>query len=87
MQIFVYYLATINIILMVFNLIPLGALDGHYILPYFLSRNVARAYRAFNEQYGNMALMLLVMLSFVGLPIFSVIFGIGRALLPLLQVV
>ena len=54
--IFFYYLATINLILMLFNLIPLGALDGHYILPYFLSRSAAATYREFNAQYGNMAL-------------------------------
>jgi Zn-dependent protease len=85
--IFFYYLATINLILMLFNLIPLGSLDGHYILPYFLSRRAAEAYRALNNQYGNMALMGLVLLSFVGLPVFRFIFGVGRALLPYLIVV
>jgi len=38
---FFIYLARINLVLMVFNLIPLGSLDGHYILPYFLSRRLA----------------------------------------------
>lgn len=85
--IFFYYLATINLILMLFNLIPLGALDGHYILPYFLDRRTAQAYSAFNAQYGNMALMGLVLLSMVGVPVFRFIFGIGRALLPYLVVV
>jgi Zn-dependent protease len=86
-QVFFYYLATINLILMLFNLIPLGALDGHYILPYFLTPRAATAYRDFNAQYGNMALMGLVLLSVAGLPVFRFIFGIGNALLPYLQVV
>ncbi len=73
--------------LMVFNLIPLGALDGHYILPYFLPRDLARAYVEFNDQYGNMALMGLLLLSFMNVPVFGFIFGVGRALLPLLRIV
>jgi len=84
---FFYYLATINLILMLFNLIPLGALDGHYILPYFLNRRAAQTYLEFNAQYGNIALMGLVLLSFAGIPVFRVIFGIGRTLLPYLRVI
>jgi Zn-dependent protease len=84
--IFFFYLATINLILMLFNLIPLGALDGHYILPYFLDSRSAAAYRDFNARYGNMALMGLVLLSMVGVPVFHFIFGVGRALLPYLIV-
>lgn len=83
---FFYYLATINVILMLFNLIPLGALDGHYILPYFLSPRAAATYRSFNAQYGNMALMGLILLSVAGLPIFRFIFGVGQTLLPYLRV-
>jgi Zn-dependent protease len=83
---FFYYLATINLILMLFNLIPLGALDGHYMLPYLLDSRTAEAYRAFNAQYGNLLLLGLVLLSMVGVPVFSFIFGIGRALLPYLVV-
>jgi Zn-dependent protease len=85
-EIFFYYLATINLILMLFNLIPLGALDGHYILPYFLSNRGAIVYSDFNARYGNMALLGLMLLSFVGVPVFGFVFGIGRALLPFLQV-
>ncbi len=85
--VFVYYLTTINLMLMVFNLIPLGALDGHYILPYFLSPRAAAAYRNFNAQYGNLALMSLVLLSVAGVPIFRFIFQVGRSMLPYLVVV
>lgn len=83
---FFFYLAVINLILMLFNLIPLGALDGHYILPYFLSRRAAAVYRDFNDRYGNFALMALVLLSFAGVPIFRIIFSVGRTMLPYLQV-
>ena len=83
---FFFYLAVINLVLMLFNLIPLGALDGHYILPYFLSRRAAAVYRDFNDQYGNFALMGLILLSFAGVPIFRIIFTVGRTMLPYLQV-
>lgn len=33
-----YYLVFINLLLMLFNLIPLPPLDGHYVLHYFLPR-------------------------------------------------
>ena len=83
-QFFFIYLARINLLLMIFNLIPLGALDGHYILPYLLPRDLAYRYQVFNAQYGNMALMALVMLSFLGIPIFQFVWSIGAALLPII---
>jgi Zn-dependent protease len=79
---FFVFLAQINLLLMIFNLIPLGALDGHYILPYFLPRRMAQQYRYLNDRYGNMALMILVVLSIMGLPIFHNVFAISRMLLP-----
>jgi Zn-dependent protease len=81
---FFLYLARINLLLMLFNLIPLGALDGHYILPYFLNRRAAAAYVDLNARYGNMALMGLVMLSLLGIPVFAVVWRISDALLPLI---
>ena len=86
-QFFFVFLAKINLLLMIFNLIPLGALDGHYILPYFLSRNLAYRYRLFNARYGNMALMGFVLLSIVGLPVFNFIWSLGNFLLPVITVV
>ena len=83
-QFFFVYLTQINLLLMVFNLIPLGALDGHYILPYFLPREMAERYRHLNARYGNMALLGLVFLSIMGVPIFQNILAISRALLPLI---
>jgi len=84
---FFLYLAQINLLLMVFNLIPLGALDGHYILPYFLPRGMAERYRDLNARYGNMALLALLFLSIMGVPIFQNIFVISRSLLPLITFV
>jgi Zn-dependent protease len=84
---FFVYLAQINLLLMVFNLIPLGALDGHYILPYFLTRKWAYYYRMYNAQYGNFALMALILLSFMGVPIFRFIWSFGSTLLPIILVV
>ncbi len=81
-QTFFITLAVINIILMVFNLIPIGALDGHYMLPYFLSTKHAYQYRQFNDKYGNMILMGLVALSIFGFPVFRFVWKLGYALLP-----
>jgi len=83
-QFFFVYLTQINLLLMVFNLIPLGALDGHYILPYFLPREMAERYRHLNARYGNMVLLGLVFLSIMGVPIFQNILAISRTLLPLI---
>jgi Zn-dependent protease len=85
-EVFVYYLATINVILMVFNLIPLGALDGHYILPYFMNARAAATYNDFNARYGNMALLGLLLLSIAGVPVFRFVFSVGQTLLPYLRV-
>ena len=78
---FFLILTSINLTLMLFNLIPLGPLDGHYILPYFLSKNAARAYLRFNAQYGHIALMGLFLLGFVGIPVFRYVHSIGNAIM------
>lgn len=81
-QFFFVYLAQVNLLLMVFNLIPLGALDGHYILPYFLPDQLAQRYRYYNARYGNFLLLGLVVLSIMGLPIFSYVFSFSERLIP-----
>ncbi len=83
-RLFFIYLAQINLLLMMFNLLPVGALDGHYILPYLLPRSLSRAYRYYNGRYGNRALLALILLAFMGVPIFSTISGFSAALLPLI---
>ncbi|MBM3803429.1 MAG: site-2 protease family protein [Acidimicrobiia bacterium] len=65
----------LNVILAVFNLLPIPPLDGSWILPHFLPRALAQAYEQIRP-YGF--LILLVCLSL----------GVFRAvLLPVLQVV
>jgi len=70
-QRFFFILIFINLLLMLFNLIPLGVLDGHHILPYFLPRAAAQKYRELNSQYGMPVLLGLMLLTFLGLPVFS----------------
>ncbi len=68
---FFVLLTQINLLLMLFNLIPLGPLDGHYILPHFLSRDAALKYRVFNAKYGTIVFLVIIVLSFMGLPLFQ----------------
>jgi Zn-dependent protease len=75
-------LVGINLLLMVFNLIPLGPLDGHYILPYFLPRPLALRYTVLNDRYGGWFFMGLILLSILGVPIFNAVFRFAMSLLP-----
>ena len=84
---FFLYLAQINLLLMVFNLLPIGVLDGHYLLPYFLPRPLAQRYRYYNELYGNFVLLGLIALSFLGFPIFSYVWQLAQTLLPMITFV
>lgn len=79
---FFNFLALINLLLMIFNLIPLGALDGHCILPHLLPKKLAYRYEVFNVKYGNMVLLSLIVLSIMGLPIFGTLMGFSQQLLP-----
>ncbi len=78
---FFYNLAIINLVLMLFNLIPVGPLDGHYILPYFLPRTWALYFHYYNQRYGVYLLLTLIVLHFLGVPIFEKIWRIGNSLL------
>lgn len=78
-------LANINLSLMVFNLIPLGPLDGHYIMSWLLSPSWRVSYERFNTQYGSQIFMGLIMLSIIGVPVFSFLNGISAHLLQLLS--
>jgi len=81
-RVFFTLLTLINLILMVFNLLPLGPLDGHYIMPYFLPSKMAQKYRYYNARYGSRLLLALVALSFLGVPIFRYVRQIGDFILP-----
>ena len=83
-QSFFIFLAKINLLLMLFNLIPIGPLDGHYILPYFLPRSLAVRYLYYNQRYGVYALFALIALSLIGVPILTTVLSIGNSLLPII---
>jgi Zn-dependent protease len=85
-QFFFLFLAKINLLLMLFNLIPLGVLDGHYILAHFLPRDLSNRYLRFNYQYGNILLLSLIVLSVMGLPIFSSLMNFANRILPLIVI-
>ncbi len=56
------FLVLINFVLAFFNLIPLGPLDGHHILEYFLPYHMKQSYRNFNR-YGMFILLGLIVLA------------------------
>lgn len=55
-----FFLALINSILMIFNLIPLPPLDGHHVLEYFLSPEAQKKF----ESIGPFSLIILFVLVF-----------------------
>ncbi len=66
-----------NVLLMMFNLIPLGPLDGRYILKMFLPAQYHYQYDNFQNQYGMYILFGLILLSFFmpGLNLFGILIG------------
>ncbi|MDH5432306.1 MAG: site-2 protease family protein [Gammaproteobacteria bacterium] len=76
-QKFLQFMAFINLLLMLFNLLPIGPLDGHYILPYFMQRENAIKYDRWNAQYGHLVFLSLVVLSLMGLPIFTFLLDVA----------
>lgn len=77
-------LAQINLLLMLFNLLPLGPLDGHYILSWLLPPELGRRYDYFNARYGAQVFLVLIVLSVVGLPVFRFLTSFANQLLPYL---
>ena len=75
-------LVQVNLLLMIFNMIPLGPLDGHYILPYFLPARLARLYTDYNARYGVFALLALIVAGLLGVPVFTVLMSFAASLLP-----
>ena len=84
---FFTYLALINMLLMLFNLLPIGPLDGSYILPYALPREMALRYLEINQRYGTYALLGLIALNFLGVPVFQTIWRIGEFMLGIILLV
>lgn len=81
-EIFFALLVQVNLLLMLFNLIPLGPLDGHYILPHLLPERAALAYRHYNARYGVWVLLGLIVVGLLGVPVFSTLMAFSAALVP-----
>ena len=45
---------TLNLTLMLFNLLPIGPLDGVKVVQWFLPQRLAEEYYAFNARYGGL---------------------------------
>jgi Zn-dependent protease len=84
---FFTYLAQINMLLMLFNLLPIGPLDGSYILPYALPRDMAQSYERINAQFGTYLLLGLIALNFAGVPVFENIWRLGEFMVRLILIV
>lgn len=80
-------LAQINLLLMLFNLLPLGPLDGHYILSWLLPPELGRRYDYFNARYGAQVFLVLIVLSVLGLPVFRFVSAFADQILPYLVLV
>jgi Zn-dependent protease len=84
---FFTYLALINTLLMLFNLLPIGPLDGSYILPYALPREMAIKYIQINRRFGAYALLAVIALNFLGVPVFESLWKLGEFMLGIILVV
>ncbi|MEE8369803.1 MAG: site-2 protease family protein [Dehalococcoidia bacterium] len=69
-------LVLISIILGVFNLLPLFPLDGHRVVPAFLSDEAAHSYMQFQARYGLFALIALIALPFLTGGDFGLLFDV-----------
>ncbi len=76
------FVANINLLLALFNLLPIGALDGHYILSWLLPSDLRYRYEQFNSQYGSRLFLVLIVLSLLGLPIFNFLMTMSALLIP-----
>ena len=75
-------LAKINLLLMLFNLIPLGPLDGHHILSWWLPPQLSTRYNYFNALYGSKIFLALILLSVLGVPVFHFLMAFSARLIP-----
>jgi Zn-dependent protease len=68
----------LNIGLMVFNLIPIGPLDGSHILKRLLPIRTAYEYEMFNRQWGMVLMFVIVLSGYIGVLIDPVEHGFYR---------
>lgn len=68
----------LNIGLMVFNLIPIGPLDGSHILKRLLPIRTAYEFEMFNRQWGMVLMFVIVLSGYIGVLIAPVEHGFYR---------
>ena len=81
-QTFFNILVVINLLLMLFNLIPIGPLDGHYILGHLLPDKLSAIYLDYNRRFGHFLFLGLILLSIAGIPIFSKLSSMAQSIAP-----
>jgi len=74
-------LAQINLLLMLFNLLPIGPLDGHWIMSWLLPTSLRMDYDHYNNLYGSKLFLLLILLSIAGVPIFHFLMSFSQRFL------
>ena len=74
------FLALINILLMLFNLLPIGPLDGHYVMEWLLPKSLKYIYHQWNGKYGTFFFLALVALSILGVPVFRFLWNAAQTM-------
>ncbi len=74
-------IVVISVILGVFNLLPIFPLDGHRLIPPFLTDEAARSYMHFQARYGFIILIALIALPFLTGGQFGILFEVMRPII------
>jgi Zn-dependent protease len=82
---FFNYFVLINLMLFMFNLLPIGPLDGHYIAEYLLPRPWNYHYHVWNSRYGVYVLLGAIIISILGFPVFQSMFFFAQSIIPKIQ--